>query len=133
VTKRWSFTKQDYEAARARRNDFRALLQERYGSRDFTSHELVFGELVANAIRHGEDPIEAVVTFNADRTVRLDVRNAGRCQAGPCFRPDLSRVNWPALTATGGRGLEIVRALSDTFEIDHLPSHVCRVTVTMKV
>ncbi len=133
MTKRWGFAKHDYDAARVHRKDFRALLQERYGSSDFTPHELVFGELVANAIRHGDDPIEAVVIFNADRTVELDVKNAGRCREGQCFRPDLSRISRPAPTATGGRGLEIVRALADTFEIEHLPSHVCRVKVTMKV
>jgi anti-sigma regulatory factor (Ser/Thr protein kinase) len=133
VTKRWGLKKQDYRAACARRREFRALLAERYGRRDFAVHELVFGELVANAVRHGEDPIAAAVTLNEDETVEINVENAGTCPAGHCRRPDLPRAGRPALTATGGRGLEIVRAVADTLKIEHLPSHASRVTVTLKV
>ncbi len=133
MTRRWELKKQDYQAACARRKEFRAFLGERYGARDFANHELVFGELVANAVRHGEDPIGAEVTLNDDGMVLINVENAGKCHAGECFCAGPSRVGRPEPTATGGRGLEIVRALADTFEIEHLPSHVSRVSATLKV
>jgi anti-sigma regulatory factor (Ser/Thr protein kinase) len=120
--------RRDYDAARARRKEFCALLAQRYCSADLAVHELVFGELVANAVRYGDDPISAGVTLSNDGIVEIRVENAGNC-----FDLDRLLEQSPASTTTGGRGLHIVRALVDTLTVEYLPVHTCRVTATLKI
>jgi anti-sigma regulatory factor (Ser/Thr protein kinase) len=64
-----------------------------------------------------------------DETIEIRVEDAGDCY-------DLERVlssSLPAATATGGRGLRIVRALADTLTVEHAPRHSCRVTAILKI
>lgn len=67
------------------------------------------------------------VVFSA-AAVLIRVQNAG-----DCF--DLERVlaTTPATTATGGRGLQIVRALVESLTIEHSRSHACQVTAILKL
>jgi anti-sigma regulatory factor (Ser/Thr protein kinase) len=39
----------------------------------------------------------------------------------------------PATTATGGRGLQIVRALAESLTVEHSPSYSCQVTAILKI
>jgi anti-sigma regulatory factor (Ser/Thr protein kinase) len=124
----WQLKTRDYNAACSRRNEFRKLLAQHHPAADLTAHELVFGELVANAVRYGDEPISVNVVLSAE-TVEIRVENAGDCY-------DLERLlasSSPAPTATGGRGVRIVRALADTFMVEHVPRHSCRVTAILKV
>ncbi len=127
MTKSWKFKRQDYDAACLGRREFRQLLAQRHRSADLGAHELVFGELVANAVRHGDEPISVDVVLS-DGTVQIRVQNAG-----DCFNLEHLLAASPAATATGGRGLKIVRALVETLTVEHRPSHLCRVTAVLKI
>jgi anti-sigma regulatory factor (Ser/Thr protein kinase) len=60
--------------------------------------EMVVGELVDNALLHGEEPIEITVT-TAERSFRIDV-----CDASPRL---------PRATTLHGVGMQLVANLSD--------------------
>lgn len=128
MDKRWSLRKRDYNAARARRIEFRALLEERHRSADLAIHELVFGELVANAVRYGDEPIAVGFALSDDGIVQILVESTGRC-----FDLDRILTHSPAPGATGGRGLQIVRALVDTLTVELAPLNTCRVTATLRI
>jgi anti-sigma regulatory factor (Ser/Thr protein kinase) len=124
----WSLRKRDYSAGPARRIEFRALLEERYCSADLAVHEMVFGELAANAVRHGEEPISVGFALSDEGFVQIRVENAGGS-----FDLDRMLARFPAPSATGGRGLQIVRALVDTLTVELAPLNTCRVTATLRI
>lgn len=128
MTKHWRLQRRDYNAACSRRREFRNLLAHHYRSTDLTSHELVFGELVANAVRHGDEPILVDIVLGEDGTVHICVENGGEC-----FDLERQLAASPTPSATGGRGLQIVRALVDSLEVEHWQPHSCRVIATLKV
>jgi anti-sigma regulatory factor (Ser/Thr protein kinase) len=127
MTKSWELKRRDYDAACYGRREFRQLLAQCHRPADLAAHELVFGELVANAVRHGDEPISVDVVLS-DQAVQIRVQNAG-----DCFNLERLLASAPATTATGGRGLQIVRALVDSLTVDHSPSHSCRVTAVIKI
>lgn len=122
----WPLRKSDFDAAHARRKEFRALLAERHRSANLDAHEIVFGELIANAVRYGDEPIVVAVAVT-NGTVQIRVENAGEC-----FDLDRRLATAPESTATNGRGLQIVRALADTLTVEHV-SFSCRVTATLRL
>ena len=128
MVKRWSLRKRDYNAAHARRIEFRALLAERHRLADLAVHELVFGELVGNAVHHGDEPIAVGFALTEDGMVQISVENAGGC-----FDLDRMLTRSAAPNATSGRGLQIVRALVDTLAVERTPLNACRVTATLKI
>ena len=80
---------------------------------------------MTNAVRYGDDPMSVVVAVD-DGCLLICVDNAG-----DCF--DLVSRLMAEPTTTGGRGLQIVRALADTMtveRVERLPEPACRVTVT---
>ena len=108
-----------------RRKAFRQWLAARRSTRRQVALELIFGELVTNAVRYGDDPMSVVVAVD-DGCLLICVDNAG-----DCF--DLVSRLMAEPTTTGGRGLQIVRALADTMtveRVERLPEPACRVTVT---
>jgi len=74
--------------------------------------QLVTSELVTNAVRHGRDG-NVVVTVLSDEVVELTVSNVGPVEGIPPVE------EWgPAPpTSSSGRGLGIVRRLSDHVEV----------------
>lgn len=75
---------------------------------------LVASELITNALQHGRPgPIEVGVEVNPARGVTLCVRNVGPKAA----IPPVTRWRLPSGLATSGRGLGIVRTLSDEVEV----------------
>ena len=127
MTLRWPLKKRDFDAAHARRKEFRALLADRHRLADLDAHEIVFGELTANAVRYGDEPIVVAVAVT-NGTVQIRVENAGKC-----FDLDRRLAIAPEVTATGGRGLQIVRPLADTLTVEHVSFRFCRVTATLKL
>jgi anti-sigma regulatory factor (Ser/Thr protein kinase) len=90
------------EVSRARRW-FRARLGG-WPDEASAAAESVFGELAANAVRHGRGPVMVTVQLGCG-AVRCDVRD-GSWRAPRCQRA------WPA-EREGGRGMVIVAALAD--------------------
>jgi signal transduction histidine kinase len=89
---------------------------------DFPAAELVFGELVHNAVRHAAS--EVVVELIVDAYARLRVADDG-----PCFiLPDL-RLTEPH--AQSGRGLAIVRVLARRLRVKNDRSGQCVVEAVL--
>jgi anti-sigma regulatory factor (Ser/Thr protein kinase) len=85
-------------------------------------HELVFGELVSNAVRHGDEPMSVTVAVE-DGFVRIETENAGTCF-------ELERKIAEGPTTTSGRGLIIVQALASALIVEHHGTQ-CRVTALL--
>lgn len=121
---RWVLRRKDFETSGAYRREFANLLA-RTTLREETStamQELVFGELVTNAVRYGDEPMGVCVDFD-DTSLTIVVENSGTCVDGE------PRV--PHAMAEGGRGLLIVRALVSRLHIERTPEIACRITATM--
>lgn len=69
------------------------------------------GEVVANAIKHGEPPIVLAVGGDEEE-VKVTVTDCG---------DELPVLRTPDLAAQDGRGLRIVDVLSDGWGVDRLP------------
>jgi anti-sigma regulatory factor (Ser/Thr protein kinase) len=76
--------------------------------------ELAVSELVTNAVLHGRDRIEVRMSLD-DTRVRLDVTDEG---PRPATAPLLAD---SALGGEGGRGLRILRDLSDAWGMERHP------------
>ncbi len=74
---------------------------------------LVATELVTNAFRHGRPPIWMRLHRNSE-LLKLEVGDAKP-------KNDSPGLPGPSLTAESGRGLMLVRALSEDFGIDPVP------------
>jgi anti-sigma regulatory factor (Ser/Thr protein kinase) len=92
------------DTAVAAARDFAAALVRQWGSRDVAFDvQLLVSELVTNALRHGEAPIELRLRRAADDLL-IEVHDAGRALPRP-------RDAGPAEDT--GRGLRLVAAISD--------------------
>lgn len=83
----WKFEANAYQGAHFARRDFAGFLESFgvFGSEQAAS-ELIFGELVANALKYGAEPIRAVVCSLSDGRVQLVVEDSGRCFELPVRR-----------------------------------------------
>jgi anti-sigma regulatory factor (Ser/Thr protein kinase) len=109
---RWHFHAiQGTEALAARRRfvDFLQRLRVQQSDRD--CGEIVFGELVGNAVRHAPGPVD--ITAYVDRADRIVLEI---CDTGPNF--ELSP-GPPPLHSEGGRGLYIVTLLTSDLRSVH--------------
>lgn len=77
---------------------------------DFEGAELIFGELLANAITYAPGTIDVSVDWQRDRAV-LTIMDAGKGFT-PCVKDSSDPL------CEGGRGLQIVSALSPKVVID---------------
>jgi signal transduction histidine kinase len=109
---------------RAARAEFVRLLSARAGpDADVDSAALVFGELVANAMRHGP-PGEVRVTLRwLDSQPTLSVTDAG---PGFAFDPRL-----PDAGQVGGRGLFIVNHVAGPVRVERRTGGGCSVSVDL--
>lgn len=110
---RWAFESPDAQHAVAERGSFVLHLRERsHGpASDLDAAQLIFGELVANVVRHAPGPIRIEVEWTADRRARLMVRDSG-----PGFEARFSGPEHPL--DESGRGLFIVAALAESIAVD---------------
>jgi serine phosphatase RsbU (regulator of sigma subunit)/anti-sigma regulatory factor (Ser/Thr protein kinase) len=112
---RWTFDSADSVGAQRARCEFAAALRERDANEvDVFAAELVFGELVGNVVRHAHGAVEALVDWNGPAPV-LHVLDRG---PGFSFAPRLP----DPLTETG-RGLYIIAALTDDFNVTRTIGH----------
>jgi anti-sigma regulatory factor (Ser/Thr protein kinase) len=105
---RWALARGDVDAAQRSRREFREFLAL-HSAKDPVAHELIFGELVANAVRHGAEPMSAEVRIEGG-VVHTNVASRGTFSLE-------GRLESPSPTVGGGRGLGIVDSLADEFTV----------------
>jgi serine phosphatase RsbU (regulator of sigma subunit)/anti-sigma regulatory factor (Ser/Thr protein kinase) len=110
---RWMFDVSDARAAQNARAEF-ALELRAHGANDEDVYgaEIVFGELVGNVSRHAKGSVEILVDWSGPLPV-LHVRDQG---PGFSHIPRLPQ----DILAEGGRGLYIVAALTDDFNVTRI-------------
>jgi anti-sigma regulatory factor (Ser/Thr protein kinase) len=120
-TMRWSFDAENAKAAQDARGEFVAYLRKHAGdAEEIETAELVFGELVGNVVRHAPGAIDIDVEW-VDGSPKLHVLDRG-----PAFHIPSHLPRDPL--SEDGRGLYIVRELSKSMRVEHVPgygNHVC--------
>lgn len=112
---KWAFQSIDARAAYDARTDLVAYLRSRATSdSDIPAAELIYGELVGNAVRHAPGPIDVAIEWQGGRAVLTIV------DSGPGFAM-ANHPSAPDSMSEGGRGLFIVAALSESFEAKPTP------------
>ena len=121
----WRFVSNDFRTGALVRRDVRELIAD-WTRREETRFgaELAFGELIANAVRHAPGPVRVLATTDGVTTTTLVVEDAG-----PGFTHEAREVDPYAET---GRGLELVRAVTDGVRIEPTALGGTRVTVTFR-
>ncbi len=113
-TMRWRFDPRDWRRA----YDVRETLAETlnaYGTGvDLPAAELVFGELVGNAVRHAPGYVDVELTWDDATTPVLHV-----IDDGPGYT---ARAGLPPPDAESGRGLYIVAQLTREFTVTQIPA-----------
>ena len=121
---RWAFDVADSAAAYAIKRDYILAVSEEYGAdADVTSCELVFSELVGNALRYAPGRLSLGLATD-DRGLWLHVMDDGPGFDGPPKLPD-------NLWSENGRGLFLVSSLADEFTIRRLPVYGTYVKVLL--
>ena len=107
----WSYVGDCIEGTRRVRPDVRRFLEKQADAEhsDLDAAELVVGELVANAVRHGAPPFGVCIDWHDDPPM-LCVVDRGRGMRPVYPAPDL--------TSENGRGLLIVRSLAGEIVVD---------------
>ncbi len=123
MTATWTLQRLDFSGVTLCRKWFREILERCRCSNQGLLKEVVFGELVTNAVRHGRDPMWVDVSID-DRNLEIRVESAGEC-----FELPNALVREP--TDSGGRGMRIVAALADVVEVVPSPLPGCRVTARL--
>jgi PAS domain S-box-containing protein len=123
---RWSFDAENAKAAQDARGEFVRYLR-RYCADEESIQlaELVFGELVGNVVRHAPGAIDIDVEWTNGAPM-LHVLDRGKAFAPPSHLPD-------DLLSESGRGLFIVRQLSKTVNVEHVPGYGNHVRVELPV
>jgi signal transduction histidine kinase len=122
----WVFASTDFRAMRAARAEFVRLLTASAGpDADVDSAALVFGELAANAMRHGPAGDVRVTLRWAGTKPTLSVRDGGE---GFAFDPRL-----PDAGQVGGRGLYIVNHVAGPVRVETCPAGGCSVSVDLRL
>ena len=95
------------------------------GTGDFGAAELVWGELVGNAIRHAPGPIDVQLDWDDDNPV-LTVHDEGKS-----FQPDIRLPADPL--SERGRGLYIVRSLELSLRVTDIDGDGSEVVARLPV
>jgi serine phosphatase RsbU (regulator of sigma subunit)/anti-sigma regulatory factor (Ser/Thr protein kinase) len=121
---RWAFDVADPAAAYAIKRDFITAVREVYGdSADVNACEVIFGELVGNALRYAPGRLSLGLSVD-ERGVWLHVMDDGPGFSGP---PSLPTDVW----SETGRGLFLVAALAQEMAIRKLPMYGTYVKVLL--
>jgi serine phosphatase RsbU (regulator of sigma subunit)/anti-sigma regulatory factor (Ser/Thr protein kinase) len=123
---RWAFDVSDPAAAYAIKRDFVAAVADAYGgTADMNACEVIFSELVGNALRYAPGRLSLGLSVDA-RGVWLHVMDDGPGFSGP---PSLPTDVW----SESGRGLFLVAALAQELAIRKLPAYGTYVRVLLPV
>ena len=122
----WHIDLEDAAAAPSRRADFVQYLRA-YGrpDDDYAAAELIFGELVGNALLHARGPLEVAVEWSTGHAV-LHVTDHG----API---DLTGTRMPAPSSEHGRGLALVRALAPALHATAYPGYGKTISAALPV
>lgn len=121
---RWSFDAENAKAAQDARSEFVAYLREHAGDRAaIETAEVVFGELVGNVVRHAPGAIDIDVEWS-NGLPKLHVLDRGPAFRAPSHLPE-------DMLSESGRGLFIVRQLSRTLSVEHVPGYGNHVAVEL--
>jgi serine phosphatase RsbU (regulator of sigma subunit)/anti-sigma regulatory factor (Ser/Thr protein kinase) len=125
--KRWQFEAEDARAAYTMRDEyFRTLCRVcNLGSEDLSTCNLIFAELIGNAVRHAPGPLSVSLEFR-DRDAVLHVIDKG---PGFTYEPSLP----PTLWAEGGRGLYLISKLARNVSVEPVPGLGSHVMVTLPI
>lgn len=107
----WRFDSRSELDAHRLRHEFMDLLRAG-GTGDFPAAELVYGELVGNAVRHAPGRIVVRLEWDDDYPL-LTVHDEGGS-----FQPDICLPQDPM--SEHGRGLYIVRALAVSLDVENI-------------
>jgi serine phosphatase RsbU (regulator of sigma subunit)/anti-sigma regulatory factor (Ser/Thr protein kinase) len=119
----WRFLSTDARAAAIARREIGELVAQ-YRPPERYAAELAFGELIANAVRHAPGPVVARCRIAPDGAAAIELDDAG---SG--FVP----ANVPAdLFAETGRGLALLRGLSDDVQVATAPGGGASVRVCFR-
>jgi anti-sigma regulatory factor (Ser/Thr protein kinase) len=120
----WQVEPLDFHEVHRCRAKFSAWLASHVDKRNpIFEYEIIFGELVTNAVRYGASPVHVEVARDA-RELSISVEDYGTCF-------DLTANRGPATFAQGGRGLDIVKHLVTHLAVSNGPNHPCRVEARM--
>jgi len=124
VYRQWEFRKGRLGSVTNARREFWSHLNDRCEKpSDPDAAALIFGELVANAMKYGREPIVAWVDYGQSHAM-LYVEDSGDCFS-------LTQVGSAGPQQIGGRGIQIASCLARSLRIDHLAGSRCRVTVEL--
>jgi anti-sigma regulatory factor (Ser/Thr protein kinase) len=123
---RWWVEPQDYASVARSRHEFGAWLREHVSAANpLMEYELVFGELLTNAVRYGASPVHAEIALRP-RELCITVEDWGKCF-------DLEKIADPKPLAEGGRGLEIVKTLAGRLSVEGGADKPCTIVATMAI
>jgi GAF domain-containing protein/anti-sigma regulatory factor (Ser/Thr protein kinase) len=122
---RWSFHSDDGAAARRTRDQIVGKLRESGSAIDLHSAELIFGELVANVVRHAPGRVDVALERDRERPVVHVVDRGGGYDAGELTLADT--------LAESGRGLWLMRRLGGDITVDVLPRFGTHTRVVLPV
>ena len=107
----WSYVGSRADQIASVRSEIRRFLEEQADARlsDLDAAELVAGELLANAVRHGAPPFGVCIDWHEDPPMLCIV------DRGPGMRPLYPA---PGPQSERGRGLLLVRALAGDLVVD---------------
>jgi anti-sigma regulatory factor (Ser/Thr protein kinase) len=126
MNKRWLVEPLDFESVARSRHEFRAWLSEHVSAANpLMEYELIFGELLTNAVRYGASPVHAMITLRP-RELCITVEDWGKCF-------DLASLKNAKPLAEGGRGLEIVKRLAGRLSVEDGPNNPCTIVATMPI
>jgi anti-sigma regulatory factor (Ser/Thr protein kinase) len=124
MARAWRIRRGDFAAASVARREFAAYLHVQ--ATDQSKHsdaELIFGEIVSNAVRCANSSVEIELSCGSWANLRV-------MDDGDCF--DESRIALGTPDAENGRGLYIAKSLARDFSLS-MDHGLCTISVTLPV
>jgi anti-sigma regulatory factor (Ser/Thr protein kinase) len=123
---RWAFSSDNSYAARRTRSEMLRQLKNEFGtSIDFYTSELIFGELIANVVRHAPGMVDIALEKRKDRAV-LHVIDRG--SGYPLQAEERTDV-----LAESGRGLWLIKQLGGGLTVERVPGYGTHVAVALPI
>jgi GAF domain-containing protein/anti-sigma regulatory factor (Ser/Thr protein kinase) len=123
---RWAFASDNSYAARRTRSEMLRQLRVQFGEMvDPYTSELIFGELVANVVRHAPGLVDVSLERRDGRPVLhfVDRGSGRRVRSQECTD----------VLAESGRGLWLIRQLGGGIEVERVPGYGTHVLVTLPI